>query len=94
MRRLAAIMAGGVALSGCATEKAATFTCVNGPDLAALYAEDSVTLSFSNGDAVVLTRPDPSRPNLYASGSTSWAVGMREARLGMDGRSLICDQLD
>lgn len=71
----------------------ASFSCANGPEILARYSENSVSLEFSNGRTVSLPRPDESRPNLYFDGSTRWAVGVREARLDEDRRSLLCDQL-
>ncbi len=82
------------ALAGCGgSSKTATFTCLNGPDLTVVYADDSATLYFPDGRSELLPRPDPERSNYYAKPGSSWAAGDREARLNDGRKSYLCDQM-
>jgi hypothetical protein len=94
MKSTALILIALLTLAGCSGgDKSSRFICANGPDLTAIYSGDSVTLNFTNGTSETLARPDPARQNLYSNGRISWSVGGRDARLDMDGRSLLCDSL-
>lgn len=82
------------ALSACGEQKKpATYTCPNGPSIAASYVDDTVTLYFPTGRSETLTQVDADNENLFAKPGMAWRTSFRDARLDDNGASYHCDQM-
>ena len=70
----------------------ATFSCLNGPEIAVTSTDAFATVTFSDGR--VETAPsDPARAGVYAKPGFSWSeTAFRTGRLNMGTRSYSCDQ--
>lgn len=79
-------------LGACGGPKTETFVCINGPDLAVTYDDESATVTFANGRTELLPR-DPSRDGVYAKPGVAWHdTAFRSGRLTDGSSSYSCDQ--
>jgi hypothetical protein len=81
-----------LAACGESRERAATFTCPNGPDIAVLYSDEGARLLFAGGRVEEL--PPTETEGIYAKPGIVWnAAGFRTARLTDGPKSFQCDQM-